>query len=53
MHYEKTKRGGGGRGNKAINNGRACSVLFLSMAGLFTARIKILDETQTCALTFF
>ena len=33
---------------KAINNGSACSVLFLSMTGLFPARTKILEhETQS------
>ena len=38
---------------KAINNGLACSVLFLSTTGLFPARRKILEhETQSSALTF-
>ena len=40
--------------NKAINNGSACSVLFLSTAGSFPARRKILEyETQSSALMFF
>ena len=40
--------------DKAVNCGSACSVLFLSRTGLFSARKKILeDETQSSALTFF
>ena len=40
--------------DKAINNGSACSVLFLSTTGLFPARRKILEhETQSSALTYF
>ena len=39
---------------KAINKGSACSVLFLSMTGLFPERRKILEhETQSSTLTFF
>ena len=39
---------------KAINNGSACSVLFLSTTGLFPARRKILEhETLSSDLTFF
>ena len=38
----------------AINNVSACSVLFLSMTGLFPARRKILEhDTQSSALMFF
>ena len=38
----------------AINNGSACSVLFLSTAGLFPAHRKILEhETQSSAQTYF
>ena len=40
--------------NNAINNGSACSVLFLSTTGLFPARRKILEhETQWSVLMFF
>ena len=39
---------------EAINNGLACSVLFLSTTGLFPACRKILEhETQPSALTFY
>ena len=38
----------------AINNGSACSVLFLSTTGLFPARRKILEhKTQSSALILF
>ena len=34
--------------NNAINNGSACSVLFLSTTGLFSTRRKVLEqETQS------
>ena len=37
---------------KPINNGSACSVLFLNTTGLFPARKKNLEhETQSSALT--
>ena len=39
---------------KAINNGSACSVLFLSMTWLFPASRKVLEhKTQSSALMFF
>ena len=39
--------------HKAINNGSACLVLFLSTTGLFPEGRKILEhETQSRALTF-
>ena len=38
----------------AINNGSACSVLFLRKTGLFPAGRKILEhDTQSSALMFF
>ena len=40
--------------HKTINNGSACSGLFLRTTGLFPARIKILEhETQLGIVTFF
>ena len=39
---------------KAINNGSASFILFLSTTGLFPAGRKLLQhETQSSALTFF
>ena len=41
-------------GNKAINNGLACLVMFLSITGLFPARRKSLEqEKQLSALRLF
>ena len=41
-------------GNKAINNGLACLVMFLSITGLFPARRKSLEqEKQSSALRLF